>query len=67
MTTTCLLAWAAVLLLLPIVILIWLSESPTQRQVRRCRRLHGQGWSQQRIANELSISRTTVRRRLAVA
>ena len=60
MTTTCLLAWAAVLLLLPIVILFWLTESRTQR----ARRLRSYGWSQQRVADHLGCSRTTVRRLL---
>ena len=60
MTTTCLLAWAAVLLLLPIVILFWLTESRPQR----ARRLRSYGWSQQRVADHLGCSRTTVRRLL---
>lgn len=60
MTTTCLLAWAAVLLLLPLVCLLWLTESRTQR----ARRLRSYGWSQQRVANHLGCSRTTVRRLL---
>jgi transcriptional regulator len=58
MTTTCLLAWAAVLLLLPIVLLLWLTESRQQR----ARRLRSCGWTQQRIADHLGCSRTTVRR-----
>lgn len=56
MTTT--LAWVAVLLLFPILLLLWASESREQR-VKRLRR---QGWTQQRIADHLSISRSTVRR-----
>jgi hypothetical protein len=61
MTTTCLLAWAAVLLLLPIVFLFWLTESREQR-ARRWRR---DGMTQQSIADRFSVSRTTVRRWLA--
>lgn len=58
MTTT--LAWVAVLLLFPLLLLCWASESRQQR----ARRLRRQGWTQQRIANHLHISRTTVRRLL---
>jgi DNA-binding transcriptional regulator LsrR (DeoR family) len=58
MTTT--LAWVAVLLLFPLILLLWASES---RQQRVCRLRH-QGWTQQRIADHLSISRSTVRRLL---
>jgi AraC-like DNA-binding protein len=61
--TTCTLAWIAVLILLPLVILFWLTESRTQR----CRRLRRAGWTQQRIADHLGCSRTTVRRELAAA
>jgi ABC-type spermidine/putrescine transport system permease subunit II len=48
------------LLLLPLLVLLWASESREQR-ARRWRR---QGWSQQRIADRLCCSRTTVRRLL---
>ena len=61
MTTTCLLAWAAVLLLLPLVFLFWLTESREQR-ARRWRR---DGMTQQAIADRTGVSRTTVRRWLA--
>lgn len=56
MTTT--FAWVAVLLLFPILLLLWASESREQR----CKRLRRQGWTQQRIADHLSVSRSTVRR-----
>ena len=62
MTTTCLLAWAAVLLLLPLF-LLWRAESRRQT----ARRLRSYGWSQQRIAERLGVTRTTVRRDLALA
>jgi DNA invertase Pin-like site-specific DNA recombinase len=58
MTTTCLLAWAAVLLLLPIVVLLNLTES-RQQKARRWRR---DGMTQQAIADRCGVSRTTVRR-----
>ena len=61
MTITCLLAWAAVLLLLPLVFLFWLTESREQR-ARRWRR---DGMTQQAIADRTGVSRTTVRRWLA--
>jgi IS30 family transposase len=50
-----------VLLLLPALFLLWLTESRQQR-ARRWRR---DGWAQQRIADRLGCSRTTVRRLLA--
>jgi AraC-like DNA-binding protein len=50
-----------VLLLLPALFLLWLTESRQQR-ARRWRR---DGWTQQRIADRLGCSRTTVRRMLA--
>lgn len=59
MTTTaaCLLL---ALLTLPLVILLWATESRQQR----ARRLRSYGWSQQRIADHLGCSRTTARRLL---
>lgn len=60
-TITCLAATALALMLLPIVILLWLTE--TRRQ--RAKRWRSYGWSQQRIAERLGCSRTTVRRLLA--
>jgi DNA-binding NarL/FixJ family response regulator len=58
MTTTTALILA---LLLPILILLWATESRQQR-ARRWRR---DGWTQQRIADRLGCSRSTVRRLLA--
>ena len=58
MSITCLAAWIAALILLPVLILAWASESRQQR-ARRWRR---DGWTQQRIADRLGCSRTTVRR-----
>jgi DNA invertase Pin-like site-specific DNA recombinase len=62
MTTTCLLAWAAVLVLLPIIVFLWATESRQQR-ARRWRR---QGLTQQAIADRLHVSRATIRRDLGV-
>lgn len=59
MTTT--LAFIAALLLLPIIILLWATESTKQR----AKRLHGRGWSQRRIAEHMRISRYRVRQALA--
>ena len=59
MTTT--LALLLAFLLLPLLILLWATESRQQR-ARRWRR---SGWTQQRIADRLGCSRTTVRRLLA--
>lgn len=61
MTTTCLLAWALVLVLAPIVFLAWLTESRTDR----ARRWRAAGMSQQRIAERLGVSRHQVRKLLA--
>ena len=61
MTTTCLMAWLIALLLLPVLVLAWCLES-RQDRARRWRRA---GWTQQRIADRLGCSRTTVRRLLA--
>ncbi len=60
MTTTTI-ALLIALLLLPILFLLWATESREQR-ARRWRR---DGWTQQRIADRLGCSRTTVRRLLA--
>ena len=49
------------LLLLPLLVLLWATESRQRRAVR----LRSYGWSQQRIADRLGCSRTTVRRLLA--
>jgi uncharacterized protein YerC len=54
-------AWLAVLVTLPIIVLIWLSED----QQQRCRRLRRQGWTLKQIAANQGISTTTVRRRIA--
>jgi predicted XRE-type DNA-binding protein len=55
---TCILVWAAVLLTLPIVILLWV----TQTQQQRIHHLRRQGWTQRRIAEHLGISRSRVQR-----
>ena len=54
MSITCIAAWVAALILLPIVVLLWATESRQRRD----------GWTQQRIADRLGCSRTTVRRLL---
>ncbi len=61
MFIACLTAWAVALLLLPLLVLLWATESRQQR-ARRWRR---DGWTQQAIADRLGCSRTTVRRLLA--
>ena len=59
MTTT--LAIVLALLLLPVLILLWASESTEQR----ARRLHRNGWSQRRIADHMNVTRYRVRVALA--
>jgi DNA invertase Pin-like site-specific DNA recombinase len=60
MSITCIAAWAVALLLLPLLVLLWATESREQR-ARRWRR---DGLTQQAIADRLGCSRTTVRRLL---
>jgi hypothetical protein len=60
MSITCIAAWAVALVLLPLLVLLWATESRPQR-ARRWRR---QGMTQQAIADRLGCSRTTVRRLL---
>lgn len=59
MTTT--LALILALLLLPLLVLLWATESLEQR----AKRLRSYGWSQQRIADHLHITRYRVRVALA--
>lgn len=59
MTTT--LALLLALLLLPLLVLLWATESTPQR----AKRLRSYGWSQQRIADHLNITRYRVRMALA--
>jgi hypothetical protein len=60
MSTTCLAAWAAVLILLPAVVLLWATESRNAK----ARRWRQGGLTQQAIANRLGCSRSIVRRML---
>ncbi len=62
-TITCIAATLLALLLLPLIVLAWATESREQR-ARRWRR---QGLTQQAIADRLGCSRSTVRRLLAAA
>ena len=55
------LALLLALLLLPVVILFWATESTEQR----ARRLHRNGWSQRRIADHMNVTRYRVRVALA--
>ena len=62
MTPICLFTWVAALVLLPLIVLWWATESKPQR----IRRFHRQyGWSQRRIADHLGITRWQVRTALA--
>ena len=55
---TCFTVWLAVLLLLPVIFLLWLTESPKQR----AKRWRKGGAIYKDIASRLSISPTTARR-----
>ena len=58
MTTTCFMAWAVALLLLPVLLLLWATES-RQTRIRRWR-AKGQTWRV--IAGRLGCSQSTARR-----
>lgn len=60
MTITTLLWVLLVPLMIAAGIILWLSESRSQR----IHRLHRSGWSQQRIADHLGITRYAVRKAL---
>jgi DNA-directed RNA polymerase specialized sigma24 family protein len=62
MSITCIAATLLALLLLPIIVLLWATESRQQR----ARRWRSYGMTQQAIADRLGCSRSTVRRLLAV-
>lgn len=60
---TCFFAWCAALLLLPLVVLLWATESPEAR----VRRWQAAGLSQRAIADRLGCSRYRVRQLLTVS
>ena len=60
-TTLCILATILAILTIPMVLLLYITETRQQR----ARRWRAAGWTQQRIADRLGVSRTTVRRILA--
>ena len=59
--TTTIIALLLALLLLPLIVLLWATETTPQRVTR----LRRNGWSQQRIADHMQISRYRVRMVLA--
>ena len=61
MSLPCILAVAAIALLLPFIIILWATES-TEQKVRRLRTY---GYSQRKIAEQLQVSRYRVRLALA--
>jgi hypothetical protein len=60
MTTTTL-ALLTALLLLPVLIILWATESTEQR----AKRLRSYGWSQKRIADHMNLTTYRVRKALA--
>ena len=61
MTTACFAAWALALLLLPVLLLSWILETPRDR----ARRWHRAGVSRRAIARRLGCSRYRVSLHLA--
>ena len=61
MSVTCLLAWVAIVLTLPLLLIFWATSS----QEQRIHRLRRQGLSQRRIAQQLGITTYRVRKALA--
>lgn len=59
-TTTTLCA-IALLITLPLIILLWATESQEQRLTRKVRRYARKGYSQRRTAAELNVTRYRVR------
>jgi len=59
---TCFIAWAAALLLLPVIVLLWLTESRT----KRIERMRCNGWAWERIGDYYGVHRTTASRWLAM-
>ena len=62
MSTSCIAAWAAVLLTLPVIVLLWATEAPAARRRRRIARLRAQGSTWAAIAADLGVSPSTARR-----
>jgi hypothetical protein len=60
MSVTCLLAWVAIVLTLPLLLIFWATEG----QEQRIHRLRRQGLSQRRIAEQLGITTYRVRKAL---
>jgi len=60
MTTTTIALLLAVLIL-PILILLWATESTEQR----AKRLRSYGWTQRRIADHIGVTRYRIRQALA--
>jgi hypothetical protein len=58
---SCFLAWCAALLLLPLIVLLWATESPSAR----ARRWRDAGMSQRAIAARMGVSRYRVGQLLA--
>jgi response regulator RpfG family c-di-GMP phosphodiesterase len=56
--TTQTIAVIVALLLLPLVVLLWATETTKERAVR----LRRSGWSQRRVAEHMGISRSRVQR-----
>jgi hypothetical protein len=61
MSLTCVFAWALALLVLPVLLLDWM----TMTRPERIRRLKAMGWTQQQIADHLHCTRYQVRKALA--
>ena len=55
---TCFLAWGAALLLLPVIVLLYITATPQQH----AKRLRAKGWTYKQIAQRINVSPTTARK-----
>lgn len=62
-TTACITAWVVALIALPLIVILWATESRPQR----VRRMRSYGMSHRAIAERIGCHRTTVGRILAAS
>ena len=65
MTFTSLTVLIILFITLPIILLLWMTESKDQRITRQVRRMMKKGYSQRQTAAELGLTRYRVRKAIA--